>query len=228
MERKTVWGGAGEGTFLENGGQREQWREHWTQGPNWPLDLREPLRALPRTSVCADKCADMHSAHMDTWTHAQTHTDSPMYTQTYTTHTNASTTHTDMWLTHRHLPCAHRHHFPPSPQSRLFLISDSSRVATALTCVTYFHFFLLEDRVSPSQKGEPWASLCLAHDKQCTHLWTGPALVGPGLGYGLAKSGTSPRRRGGVKAATQRGRPGVGAGGTIVVSPFPGSRSPGW
>lgn len=116
MERKTAWGRGWEETFLENGGQREPWREHGTRHPNWPPGLSEPVRALPRTSVCADKCADMHSTHMDTRTHAQTHTDSScVHTDIHKhTHTNTPTTHTQRHMTNAQTSpmCAHA---PPSP-----------------------------------------------------------------------------------------------------------------
>lgn len=50
-------------------------------------------------------------------------------------------------------------------------------------------------------------------------------LITPGLGYGLAESGTSPGGRGEVKATTQGERPRVDARGTVLVPLFPGSRS---
>lgn len=154
-----MWGGAGEGTFLENGGwgggQREQWREHWTQGPNWPLGLREPLRALPRTSVCADKCADMHSAHVDTRTHAQTHTDSP---RVHTDIHKHPTTHRHMTNTQTSPMCTHAPPFPP-PQSSLVLVLDPSQVTTALTCVTYSTSFYWKQSLSQPEGGVLGCSL---------------------------------------------------------------------
>lgn len=48
------------------------------------LGLRDPLWVPRRTSVCADRCADMHSIHV--YTHTDTHKHPP-HTHTRSCHT---------------------------------------------------------------------------------------------------------------------------------------------